>query len=231
MVDLPASSGFPHVVPRQGPTGATLRIRGGTGAEQHVEWAPMDRRQYEVEIRARLMVCNCALGQIPIVRVKTELGHAEATWTEPPTPFAVISGTPYQRPSLPARGAVWRLNVRTLRLTFFNAGVVAGAPWTQGDVQVSIQPAAAMCLPTFVYQDIAFPVAAVTHLFPMAAREWRLTDDTGLPLAPAAVSVIPVGAAGALLGAVDAASIADFRPIPHDAAGWVASARVYAAYR
>lgn len=231
MNDLPYSSGSAHVMPRRGPTGMVLRLRGTTGSEQHIEWAPVDRRQCEVEIRARLMSCNCALAQIPIVRVKTELGHAEATWTEPPALFAIVAGTPVQRPSLPARGAVWRLNVRELRLTFYNAGVVAGAPWTEGDLQVTIQPAAAMQLPTYPYQDIAFPVAAVQHLFPMEAREWRLTDVVGLPVAPAAVSVIPTGSAGALLGAVDAAAVADFRPIPHDAVGWVASARVYAAYR
>jgi hypothetical protein len=243
---LPSSAGTLEQVPLRGPTGLLLTIGpeptatvGPAGVPQlspsvvQIAWEPEDRRQCEVEIRARLMGCNCLIGQRPIVRFRVELGHAEQVWTEPPAPFGQVAGAPLQEHSLPARGAIWRLNVRELRLQFRNAGVIGGGPgWSRGELQVSIQPCVGQHVPTLPWSSYVVPVVPSSpHLLPLEAREWKLMDVRGLPLAAGAVGIVLVGPAGALLAALDGALLFDWTPIPHEASGWTTDAPHWVAFR
>lgn len=220
----------------RGPSGQILRL-APTGKTLQIAWETLERRQCEVEIRARMVEAQGTgdpppLGLIPIVRMRAELGHGKVVWRDPSDPFAIIAGAAFQHYSLPARGAVWRLNVREFRLAFTLLPPLSGADFASVSVQVSVQPCLGMPLPLFPYADLAFPVGpTIQHAFPMEAREWRLADATGLPLAPAAVGITFAGINGALFGPIDGASVADYRPIPHEAAGWLPTFPTWAYYR
>ena len=217
------------VVKLRGPSALRLKLQG-MGAVQ-LAWEPEDRRQAEVEIRARLVSCDGVIGTRPILRMRAELGHGKSVWSEPPTPFTVVAGSPIVRYVVPARGGLWRLNVRELRLIFQNGGAIGGPLWTEGEVDVSIQPCSGMQPPHFPRSHLAFPVAGVVQPFPIEATEWRACDERGLPLALGAVAVLFAGSAGALFGISDASLFADWNPIPKDAVGWGASAAHWAAFR
>lgn len=227
---LPAQSTAAGAIQLRGPSSQRLELQGV--GEKIYAWEPVDRTQCEVEIRARLTSCNGVLGCRPILSMRVEISHGKTVWREPPEPFNIVAGTPIVQYNVPARGGVWRLNVREFRIAFRNGGVAAGPAWTVGEVDVSIQPASCVEPPRFPRAHHAFPVAPTrVQPFPMEATEWRACDERGLPLAIGAVAILFAGSVGALFGITDGAAFADWNPIPHDAVGWVGSANHYAAFR
>lgn len=213
-----------------GPSSQILRF--STGMTLPFSWAPVDRRQCEVELRARMVgVSSDALGAVPVVRWRMQLGHGRSVWPEPPPVPAFIAGSPMHEYTLPARGMILRLNVRELKLLLRLAPPIGGPDIASVDVELSVQPCWGMLVPQVPYAHWALAGAGFQQPHPMEAREWRLTDLAGLPLAPGAVGIVQLGIAGALFGAADGASYADYRPVPHDAAGWTCDADCYAYYR
>jgi len=218
-----------QVIVLRSPVSQLLDLQG-TG-QVLLAWEPDDHGAAEVEVRARIVGTSAGLGDIPIVRWSTVTSHGDSAWTEPQPALALVAGTPMLEYSLPARGMSWRVTSREFRIAFRNQGLITGAPLTQSTIHVSFLPGWGAFSPLYPYQHIALPVGGVQQPFPITAREWKLTDFVGLPLAPAAVGILFVGVMGALFGATDGAAFADFRPIPHDAAAFVAGSLVYASYR
>lgn len=218
----------------RGPASQNLNLEGsGLVAIGHqvLAWEPDNREANEIEIRARMLSTDAIIGSIPVVRWFSEIGHGDAVWREPQPALPIVQGTPITEYSLPARGMVWRTTSREFRIGFRLQGVLAGPAPTKATIQVTILPGWGLLWPTYPYQHIVFPTAGIVTGFPMTAREWRLTDAVGRPLAPAAVSVTFVGIVGALFGVSDGALFDDWRPLPHDAVGFSASAPCFVSYR
>lgn len=219
-------------LPLRAPSSIVLEIP--LTGEKTFSWEPKQRDAAEVEVRARILAATgLVLGQIPIVRMLWAIGHGKSVWTEPPPNQPIIVGSPTLPFTLPARGVCTRLSTRELQVTFRFQGLLSGvAPvGSSVKVEISCQPVLCSTRPTLIHELGAFPVAGVIQPFPVEASEWRLSDDIGLPLLLGAVAVIPVGIYGALLGVADGSAYADWRPIPHDAIGWVGSAVHYAQFR
>ena len=217
-----------------GPASQILELEG-SGAEataKELTWEPKDKQANEIEVRARLVSTSGNIGDIPIVRWFSITSHGDSVWREPPDVMPIISGTPYVNHSLPARGFSFRVTARQFRIGFVNQGMITGAPLDRTKVQVSILPGWGAFPPSYPYQQIVFPFGAtVQQPFPITPREWKLTDITGQPLALGAVAITFAGIIGGLFGATDGALYADFSPIPHDAAAFLASAPCYVSYR
>jgi hypothetical protein len=217
-----------------GPASQSLDLEG-SGAEataKELVWEPKNKQANEIEVRARLVSSSGNIGDIPIVRWFSETSHGDSVWREPAPTLPIIAGTPVVDHSLPARGMSFRVTARQFRIGFRNQGMITGAPLVRTKVQVSILPGWGAFPPIYPYQQIVLPFGAtVQQPFPITAREWKLTDITGQPLALGAVAITFVGILGALFGITDAALYDDFAPIPHDAAAFVASAPCYVSYR
>jgi len=211
------------------PTGLQLNLEGES--QKLFSFETVDRRVADLEVRARIASANTAIGGWPVVRWWAEISHGETNYRQPAPSFAIIAGSRLQDFTMPARGMVLRLSARTLRLGFYISAPPSGIAATKATIQVSCQPAYGNGQPLMPYQQMGFPIAGARTPLPMDAREMRLTDFAGLPLAPAAVAVIFVGLSGLLLGPVDGASYADWRPIPHDAASMTLGAGCWVAYR
>ncbi len=217
------------------PSSQTLELKGSgvAGAAGWLEfnWEPVDKGATELEIRARIVSTSAALGIEPIVRWFTEIGHGDQTWRDPPPVLPIIVGSPYLEYGLPGRGMSWRVTARQFRVGFRTQGTLGGAAVADVSVQVSALPGWGAFWPVYPYQQLAVPFSAVQQPFPITAREWRLQTLTGVPLAPGAIAIRLIGINGGLLAVVDGAEFAEYRPIPHLAAGWVAAAACEAAYR
>ncbi len=226
-----AHGGKPIIL--NGPASQILELEG-SGEEataKELTWEPKDKQANEIEIRARLVSTSGNIGEIPIVRWFSETSHGDSVWREPPDVMPIISGTPYVEHSLPARGFSIRVTARQFRIGFRNQSMITGAPLERTKVQVSILPGWGAFPPIYPYQQICFPVVDVQQPFPITPREWKLTDITGQPLALGAVAIVFAGIIGGVFGATDGALYADFGPIPHDAAAFLASAPCYVSYR
>jgi len=210
----------------KGPSSQILSL--GPDTAETFEWAPDDRSQMEVEVRARIIAAEGPPGDIPIVEWRDELGHGDLVVREPHPALAQISGTPIQAFNLPARGMLWRTNARQLRITLRNAGTIVGASLANVTVEVSVLPCSGMKVPQYPYSH--FAVAGLLHPMPWAAKEWRLTDVAGSPVG-AGPGVLFTGIMGALFGATPQSDYADWQPIPHDAVGFVPDAGTWAAFR
>jgi len=212
-----------RVITLRGPSSQTLDLQGsgaaGAVASTVLEWAPEDRGASEVEIRARIVSTTALLGIEPIVRWFSEIGHGDQVWREPTPVLPVIAGAPYLDYGLPARGMSWRVTSRQFRIGFHNQGTLGGAPVVRTTVQVSVLPAWGAFWPVYPYQHLAVPFLGHQQPFPITAREFKLTDLAGLPLALLAVSTTLIGLNGGLLSVQDGALYADWTPVPHLAAG------------
>ena len=219
-----------RVIKLSGPGSQNLKLQG-TG-EVLFAWEPADRSANDLELRARIVSASGGIGSIPVVRWKTEIGHGSAAWVEPQPSFQDVAGSPMLNYSLPARGMAWHVTTRWFRIAFANQGTLVGGVLEESTVQVTVLPtwsAAGWAL--YPYSHLAFPVAGVQQPFPMTAREWRLRDSQGQPIAVGAISILFVGLLGALFGVTDAALFKDYGPIPHEAVAFDSDAPVYADYR
>jgi len=215
------------------PSSQQFDLRGDSGEASAVTiaWEPQGREAFEVEVRARIMGNDGGVDEFPIVRWKTETGAGQAVWKEP---FETPNGTTLNVPgfAVPARGMVWRNGARQFRISFFNAGTASGSSFGQATLQVTILPVWAGLVDTYPYADSRAVVTLTGTPFPMTAREWRLMDLRGLPLAPAAVTLAFIGVNGAPFAGGDASLFGDWQPIPFEAAAWAADTPgVYVAYR
>lgn len=218
-----------RVIRLNGP-GSQLLTLQGTG-EVTFEWAPKTRSANDLEIRARMMKATGGIGSFPVVRWRIEVGHGSAAWSEPQPALPVVAGEPMLNYSLPARGMAWRVTSRWIRLFFANQGTIVGGALEETIVQVTVLPTWSAFWPLYPYQHLAFPVIGVQQPFPLTAREWRLRDSQGQPVAVGAISIIFVGLLGGTFGVTDAALFKDYGPIPHEAVAWRAALPVYADYR
>ena len=215
-----------------GPASQNLILQGDALENSIIlAYEPKNKEAAELEIRARLVAADGAIGEIPVVRWFTETSHGDAVWREPQPTFPIVSGTPVLSYSLPARGMTWRTAARQWRIGFRNQSMITGAPLLLSTVQVTVLPVWGAWVDRYPYTHLALPVAGVVQPYPLTAREWRLRDAFGLPLALGAASIIQNGLLGALFGPTDGALFSDFSPIPHDAAGWAADVPVYAEYQ
>jgi len=224
---MPIQSGAK--VTLRGPSGVTVKL-DGEGYTNRFAWEPERPKRIatELEIRAKIIGSTAGLGQDVPVRMAAEIGHGKIVWNSPNTPLAQVGGDVLQQWDLPARGLLLRIAARELRLAFT---LVPGSfpAIANAVVQVSVQPVQDSHLPVFPYAARA--PAASRQGFPLEAQEWRLTDANGQPLAVGAVGLVFGGLVGSLFGPLDGALVADWRPIPHNAVGWVPDALCFAQYR
>lgn len=198
-----------------------------------LSWTPEDRRQQETEWRARVIALTpVGIGSTPIVRYAVEAGHGDYVWTLPSPQLKQVEGSPVQLYSLPGRGMVFRLNVREARLGIALTGTLAGPVVTSVTIAMSVQPCTGMQRTTLPDADLASPVGGtIAHALPQDAREWRATTALGLPVPAATIALGIFSLGGTAVGLIDAADLADWRPIPHDGATWLPSATLRVAFR
>lgn len=221
-----------------GPSGQVIELEAD--GVNTIQWAPTDRRAMEVEIRIRLMTHlnpERILNDPPLLRASMFFGHGKLTWQEPyfAPPFATseVGGFfAYERYGIPARGVVWRVDARELKLLLQSPGTLNGQPsYPRTSVMVSFQPCSAMERPVFPQVDFgvtAIDPTIIAAPFPQAANEWRIYDDKGLPFL--AGNIVAAGLETESY-VVPRAQLADFRPIPFHAVGWVCDVPCYAEYR
>lgn len=211
--------------------GGTVHLRGPSGqvitidsnGTKQIEWTPDDRRALEVEVRAAV-IARAPLPLLPfqdvIVRAQIQIGHGKVNFTSPAIADAeqVFTYTS-ENWILPARGALWRLSTRELRITFQAVQMTDGSPPpAHTSIQVSIQPCSGMTRP-LVPQSNYFsgqaesPVAIC--MFPMEANEFRVfRTDTGLPFAAGTDVLTLLSPRFGSSGPQDPANYGVFRPIP-----------------
>jgi hypothetical protein len=221
-----------------GPSGQVIEL--AADGVNTIQWAPVDRRAMEVEIRIRLLNHlnpDRVLSDPPLLRASLTFGHGKLTWQEPfiAPPFATseVGGLfAYHRYAVPARGVVWRVDARELKLYLQSPGTLSGAAsYPRTSVMVSFQPCQAMERPVFPQMEYAVTALGppiVAAAFPQAANEWRLFDANGLPFV--AGDVVCAGLEVETY-TVPRAQLADFRPIPFHAVGWLCDVPAYAEYR
>jgi hypothetical protein len=205
-----------------------------------IQWLPEDRRALELELRCEIVSSTAgtaanlpdptAIGDQPLIYYRLEIGHGKAVYTRPSGPTKAVSTTHEQDYVLPIRGLYLRLSTRELKLTLYSPGVfnippmpvTHPTPCKQSVVRVSFQPVLdSGSAPTFPRGDAHFAPSAAyapgVKQFPMEANEWRVRKLNGLPFAAGVTSLVFVGLNGgalALGGLTDAASFADWTPIP-----------------
>lgn len=224
---LPVSVGTPSMVSLRGPSGYLLKLQG-TGAKS-VQWAPVDRRAQEVEVRALLITHTrrAPVTRPALVRVRVNYGHGAIQWLNPRAAAYSpgFAGGVFPLPGfvLPARGAVWRMSTREATVTFDSPGTTdpAAAPYDECSLQISFQPVFCSRPPLFPRSDVVlagpggvFKLGAL----PAEADSLRIWDvDTGLPYAAGVLNVRYVDTEGNLSAVTDANLLADFHPIPTQA--------------
>lgn len=210
----------------QAPASQVLEIPGTATKVQ--EWASTNKESLTLEVRARIVETSAPDNVIPVMRFAVEIGHGVTVWEEP-VPFQVGTDIPRAGFTMPGRGMVFTVNARTFRIMFTGDGGLdvdnnrAPVPVERSKVEVSIQPTVTSSwgvYPPSLYAPVDQIIA-----FPMVAREWRLmsADGTDAPAAPNraplyAVSGALVDGTGPPQGQID-----EFRPIPHEAAGFAMS--------
>lgn len=138
-------SGAPAALRLRGPSAQILKLN--MAGPVAIQWAPVDRRALEVELRV-LPLWSSAFalfdpGKIPIVFYQLRYGHGVYTWNEPrepPAPFSATGFVEFQPYVLPARGMLLRLSVRECQLTLRCDRTVDGTPVDRNDIAVSFQP-------------------------------------------------------------------------------------------
>ena len=203
---------------------------GGTG-EKLLSWEPENKEAIDIEVRARIVGTSATVAQTPIVRWWTETGHGNSVWREP-TPFDVTSAVRMRNWSLPGRGIVFRIAARQFRIGFQGDGI-AGNPAAviRNTIHVSIQPTyTAPCGCPYTSSDLV-PIGEV-HAFPMTAREWQLMTADGQPVTGGVPDVEFIAVSGRVVATMQQQDYSDWRPIPHDAAGYrLTDVGAYAAFR
>jgi hypothetical protein len=151
---------------------------------------------------------------------------------------------------IPGRGISIRVPNRTLRIWFWIEGVLGnvngGAPYTpvpwvptlypagtpdpsptatpQVEIVFSFEPVLGAYRPVYPTQDFlpgyAAPTKGSFQQFPITANEFRIRDHKGLAFAPAADLITYMGINGFAGASVDAATLADWSPIPWYALLW-----------
>lgn len=211
----------------RGQPGDVLTIPAPEGITQN-EWSPKYRDALELEWRAAVIGGDEQLGSTPVVRWYTQFGHGKYGWNNPIQPAKIISGNAHQAPYLPGRGLLIRMSAREQRLFFHPTHLVGGAAFTEIVIAVSVQPVfgvyrASVPLTTF-FEPIGAGAGLASEAFPMEAQEFRIRiPSSGAPFPVAANAIEYVSVWGALLAIVDAATLADWHPIPVLAAKFFAS--------
>jgi len=217
--------------------GQLVSLTGATAdGAKSVQWAPMDKRAHEVELRARIMDVRVSQGEggpaAPIIRWHVKVAHGSANYTLPRDNPRALTTAKTLGYSLPARGLVLRLPNRELDFVVGIDGCVdLESVCEQASVNVSFMPVLSSQCPLLPRQYLASPDALPINEFPMDANEWLITTENGQPVPAAAVSVTPFTLAGNALPAIDANALAAFHPIPHDACSFAVNGRCYISYR
>lgn len=197
-----------------------------TGSEKGVEiaWEPLDGRPAQpVEVRARPIAFagNFGLNVQPLIRWRMLFGHGTAVWQEPQPESAGILRAAVEF-TVPARGLMFRMTTRELKMVFRNGGNAAGTmSLTNIQLQVTIQPVGSAQFDAQQYTQQRFNIVdpTVRNSFPTSAREWRLTNEAGLPI-PAGPTVSLFSMTGVLYATNPVTSYADWQPIPAPAQAW-----------
>lgn len=229
---LPVGTGG-DVISLQGPSGQVVEL-AGDGANT-LQWAPIERRAMEVELMIRLLAHTNPAGinnDPPILRASVQYGHGVLTWQDPfmPPPFA-SGALVYENYGVPARGIVWRLAAREIKVVLRSSGRKSGgAAYPKTSVYVSFLPCDGMVRPVWPQNDFAVTslVPLVIAPFPVGATQWRIFDQNGAAFAAGNVSYVGLESE---TYTVTRASLADFRPIAYDAVGYVANVPIYAEFR
>lgn len=236
---IPYGEAVDEVVRLRAAASATLNLTSDaasvTGSEKgsEIEWAPEGGRPAQpVEVRARAIGFqgNFGLNEQPIIRWRMLFGHGTAVWQDPQlqNPGILRASVEY---TVPARGLMFRMTTRELKLVFRNAGNAAGtAPvLTNIQLQVTIQPVGSAQFDSQQYEQQRTNIAdpTVRNQFPASAREWRLRGEGGLAI-PAGPTVNLFSMTGVLYSTNPCASYADWQPIPAPANSWNVNAVVAA---
>jgi len=212
------------------PASQELELNGPNGLL--LAWEPKDKQALELEVRARIVTIFAPdTESIPQVFWHMEIGHGDDQAREPILSLL----TSIRAFSLPARGMIWRTAARNFRIEFSNVGYIgAPAQALKSIVQVSILPTYGthINVAPYVLRNALSANFSEIHLFPITAREFKMTTNTGVPVPAATIQIQLKGITNADVGAiVDAAVYAEWTPVPHDAAGFLTDADVYTAYR
>ena len=221
---FPVSVGTPSTVNLRGPSGFLLKLQGA-GAKS-VQWAPVDRRAQEVEVRALLIAHTrrAPVTRPALIRVRVNYGHGALQWLNPVAAAYSpgFAGGVFPLPGfvLPCRGAIWRMSSREATVTFDSPGTTdpAALPYDECSLQVSFQPVFGAPCPLFPRADIVlagpggvFKLAAL----PAEADSMRVSDSTtGQPFAAGVLNLRFIDTEGNTTAAVDANLLAEFRTIP-----------------
>jgi hypothetical protein len=209
------------VVSLNGNAGQTfsLNVGGGAAGVASYEWSPEDRRVMDLEVRLRVMsAVGSSNATIFRVFYKIEIGAGESSFAEPVQKIFNVN-VPVTDHALPARGSMFRVNARRLKLSF--RALVVTPPLSGLELAVSVQPCSSSIVPqvpavTRVPAGVlaTSPVSAI----PMAANEWRFRQENGQAWAAAANLVRWYTLTGTLFGIFDAALYSDWAPINLDTA-------------
>lgn len=211
----------------------------GASEYEEVAWDPSPHREAQtVEIRARAIALmgNFGANEQPLIRWRHKFGHGTGLWELPipKTPGLLRVNLDY---TVPARGLMFRMMNRELRLLFKNGGNVAHTgSLTDIQLLVTINPVGESDFQAQQYAQSRFNIVdpLARNSFPISAREWALRGESGLPI-PVGTTVNFFSLTGVLYASADASNFADWHPIPEPAQAWNVNANVldgvYAHYR
>jgi hypothetical protein len=217
--ELPAQLDDYHLT---GPSSQQLVLQGS--GQKSISWGTTERRAVELEIRIRILASSVTATHFPIVQYVMEFGHGKALWKTGQVPNTQTNAVPAHQLVVPARGVVHRLSTRDLRLTLFCNGDEAGTAVASNVVQVSFQPVLSSCRDVFPRQQFSRSITDGFCGLPMEAEEMRVRNPTnGQPFAALADTFHFLAFNGGIWGNADAATLADWVPIPSGAVAFTSS--------
>jgi hypothetical protein len=210
----------------RGPSAQILTLQGD--GPQTIQWAPEDYRGLDVEMRVEILDWLPFVQEQspPDVRFQLQFGHGRQTYSLPQFPGILAgftAGAPFYSYSVPARGYVHRMTSREIKMLVMQPSRVDGGdPYPTVRVAVSYMPTSGMAhnsMPLVHYSGLG---TVNLQPFPIEAREWRISNLNGAPFAALAATVNFLDPSLAFVagGSVDAASLADWTPIPMLALFW-----------
>jgi len=201
------------------PAGQLIELPPAPGSKLFA-WSTKERLAMDLELRARIVGAPPAF--FPEVRWSSELGHGRVSYSDPaPSVSGGLGGAiAIADEILPARGMVWRLSAKELRINFRNF-TVGLLPPLSIKLLVSVQPAQGALPFVRRQQQISIPAAGSSSLnrFPAEASSWFLRSAfSGKALVGYTVTYVSIANASIITVAPPVAMFED--PIPVTAAGF-----------
>lgn len=204
------------------PAGIVLTLPPAPGQRLYA-WDVDGNVAMDVELRARIV--SCPPGFLPLVRYSIELGHGRIVYTDPqPSVAGPLGGAVvFEQEILPARGMVWRLSAKQLRVNFqnFTAGLAPPAPDIK--IAVSVQPVLGAARPYRMRQQfVDVPAAGSSGVsrFPADFDSWHVRSAVSGKVLAGGYTVDYISLTNATIATVAPPTLRFEDPIPVLAAGW-----------